>query len=86
MQIISLILSVASAIPVIDKWLGRLLEAYAAYKLEKLKQLNKRAIDEVIKSKDQRTLEDEEHSGKPSGIGTVVSSLPRMRDQSKDKL
>lgn len=83
-QIISALIAIASAVPVIDKWLGQLVKAYTEYRQKKLKEINKEAVDEAIKDRDQRPLESEEHSGKPSGVGTVVSSLPRMRDQSKD--
>ncbi len=76
MQIIATILAIAKAIPIIDKWLGELVAAYQAYKKKEVEESTKRAIDEGIKNQDQRPVESDQTSGKPSGLGTIRDSLP----------
>jgi|688.fasta_scaffold145895_3 hypothetical protein len=82
---INAIIALASTVPIINQWLEQLLQAYSEFKIKKLKELNKEAVDEAIKTHDQRKLESVQYSGKPSGVGTVVSSLPRMRKSSENK-
>lgn len=84
MQFISLLIAIASAVPIIDKWLERLILEYLKYKQDRIKQQNKDAVKDAIENHDQRPLESEQYSGKPSGHGTVIDSLPRMRDKKQD--
>lgn len=79
MQFVALVLAIAKAIPIIDRWLEVLVLEYVKHKQEQLIKLNKKIIEESIKLKDQRKIEDEEHSGEVSGSGTIVDHLPRMR-------
>jgi hypothetical protein len=85
-QLIPLILAVAKAIPVIDKWLGELFAAYQAYRKKEIEEATTRAINEGIKNQDQRPIESDQTSGKPSGMGTIRDSLPGIgvRDKGKD--
>jgi hypothetical protein len=85
MQAISLILALAKAIPVIDKWLGELAIAYQIYKKKEIEEATKRAIDEGIQNQDQRPIESDQTSGKPSGLGTIRDSIPgvKLRDKGK---
>jgi hypothetical protein len=86
MQVISFILALAKAAPIIDKWLGFLVSAYQEQKKKEIQEATKKAIDEGIKNQDQRAIESDQTSGKPSGMGTVRDSLPGvwLRDQGKD--
>jgi hypothetical protein len=86
MQVISVILALAKAAPIIDKWLGLLFVAYQEQKKKEIQEANKKAIDEGIKNQDQRPIESDQISGKPSGMGTVRDSIPGvwLRDQGKD--
>jgi hypothetical protein len=85
MQAISLILALAKAIPIIDKWLGELAVAYQAYKKKETEEKTKRAIDEGIENQDQRPIESDQTSGKPSGMGVVRDSIPNVRVRDKGK-
>jgi len=85
MQIVSLVIAIARAIPIIDRWLEMLVLAYTKQRQEELIKLNKKIIDEAIQKKDQRKIESESYSGRPSGHGSTVDSLPRMRNQTTDK-
>jgi hypothetical protein len=76
MQAISLILALAKAIPIIDKWLGELSTAYQVYKKKEIEEATKRAIDEAIKNQDQRPIESDQTAGKPSGLGVIRDSIP----------
>lgn len=79
MQFVALVLAIAKAIPIIDRWLEVLVLEYVKHKQEQLIKLNKKIIEEAIKLKDQKKIEDEEHSGKVSGSGVIVDRLPRVR-------
>jgi len=79
MQFVALVLAIAKAVPIIDRWLGLIVLEYVKHKQEQLIKLNKKIIEEALKLKDQRNIEDEEHSGEVSGSGDIVDSLPRMR-------
>lgn len=85
-QAIALILAIAKALPIIDKWLGELFAAYQVQKKKEIEEANKKAIDDAIKSQDQRSIESDQTSGKPSGMGTIRDSLPgvELRDKRKD--
>jgi hypothetical protein len=85
MQAISLILALAKALPIIDKWLGELFAAYLVQKRKEVQEATERAINEAIKNQDQRPIESSQISGKPSGLGSIRDSLPGvMRDKGKD--
>jgi len=85
MQFASLVIAFARAIPIIDKWLEMLVLAYTKQRQEELIKLNKKIIDEAIQKQDQRKVESENYSGRPSGNGVTVDSLPRMRNQTTDQ-
>jgi hypothetical protein len=83
-QLIALVLAVAKAIPIIDKWLGELFNAYQVQKKKEVQAETERAINEGIQNQDQRKIESDQMSGKPSGMGTVRDSLPGVvRDERK---
>lgn len=84
-QLIVAIIALAKAIPIIDKWLEKLFDAYVIYKDEKIKEQTQREIDQAIKDQDQRRIEGENHSGNYSGHGDIRTSLPGvMRDKKPD--
>lgn len=70
-QIISAILAVAKAVPVIEKYLDQLLTAYAKQRKKKIIEETIEAVDVAINTGDQRPLEAPEHSGVYSGHGTI---------------
>lgn len=84
-QLIALIISVARALPIIDKWLGELFSAYQEEKTRRVKAETERTINEAIKDQDQRKIESEQTSGKPSGMGDIRDSIPgvELRDKGK---
>jgi hypothetical protein len=85
MKFISVIITLAKAIPVIDKWLERLFDAYVIYKSEKSKEQTQIEIDRAIETQDQRRVENENHSGVYSGHGDIRTSLPGvLRDKKPD--
>jgi hypothetical protein len=78
--ILTLITSISKAIPVVDKWIEELVAAYIIQKKIWVMKENRKAIELAIKEQDQRGLEDEDFSGKPSGIGTIRDTLPGVRN------
>lgn len=86
MKVISFILALAKAAPIIDKWLGLLFLAYQEHKKKEIQKATKKAIDEGIENQDQRDMESDQTSGKPSGMGTIRNSLPGvgLRDKRKN--
>lgn len=85
MQVITAIMAVVKAIPIIDKWLEKLFIAYSAWKKEQAAEQTKKEIDQAIKDQDQRRVEGEDHSGNYSGHGDIRTSLPGvMRDKKPD--
>ena len=84
MNFFTLLFAIAKAVPIINAWLGQLVAAYTAYQTEQAKKQNRQAVKDAIETQDQTPLESEQYSGKPSGHGTVVDSLPRMRNQIED--
>lgn len=84
-KLIAAIIALAKVIPVIDKWLEKLFDAYVVYKSEKSKAETKIEIDRAIENQDQRRMESENHSGVYSGHGDIRTSLPGvMRDKKPD--
>lgn len=82
MRFIAVVITLAKAIPVIDKWLERLFDAYVIYKSEKIKEQTQIEIDRAIENNDQRKLENENHAGNYSGVGDIRTSLPGVvRDE-----
>ncbi len=84
MQFFAILFSLLKAIPVIDKWVELFVLNYLGWKKSRLIEINKKIIKESLELKDQRKLEDEERSGRNSGLGTVVESLPRLRIKKQD--
>ena len=83
-QIIALVLAIAKALPIIDKWLGELFSAYQVQKRKEIQAETERVINEGIQIQDQRKIESDQTSGKPSGLGTIRDSLPGVvRDKGK---
>lgn len=83
-QIIALVLAVAKALPIIDKWLGELFSAYQVHKRKEIQAETERVINEGIQIQDQRKIESDQTSGKASGLGTIRDSLPGIvRDKGK---
>ncbi|MCS6281470.1 MAG: hypothetical protein HUM72_12630 [Dolichospermum sp.] len=84
-QLIALVLAVAKALPIIDKWLGELFNAYQVQKKKEVQAETERVINEGIKNQDQRKIESDQTSGKPSRMGSVRDSLPNvgLRDKGK---
>ena len=75
-------MAIVKAVPIIDKWLERLLVAYSAWKAEQVAEQTKIEIDRAIDLKDQRRVEGENHTGKYSGHGDIRTSIPGvMRDE-----
>jgi hypothetical protein len=85
MQAISLILALAKAIPIIDKWLGELAIAYQVYKKEQVAEQTRIEIDLAVENQDQRKIESENYSGNYSGHGDIRTSIPGvLRDKKPD--
>lgn len=84
MKIISALVSIAKAIPIIQEWVKKVLLMYEEWKAKEEKKQTAKDVDLGIKEQDQRKLEDENHSGQYSGRGDIRSSLPGvMRDKKK---
>lgn len=84
MKIIALVVALVRAIPIINKWVELIVIEYTRQRQEQLIKLNKKLINESIKNKDQREIESSSYSGKPSGYGDIVESLPRLRNKTKN--
>jgi hypothetical protein len=78
-QVIAAILAIAKAVPVLDKWIGQLLDEYAKIKKLKIEKEAIEATNEAIETGDQRPLESSEHSGQYSGHGDIRDSLPGVK-------
>jgi len=78
--VISAILALAKAIPIINQWIEELTTAYAVSKMAALKKENLDAIRKAINERDQRDLEKavgNHHPGEPSGdAGSVIIDEP----------
>jgi len=75
-QTIALLLAIFKAVPTIEIWWERLVTQYVILKGLQIAKENKAAIVLALKEQDQRGIEDEEHSGKPSGVGTFRPYIP----------
>lgn len=83
-SVLSLLMAIFKAVPTIEIWWGRLLVEYVKLNKIKIARENKQAIISALKDGDQRGLEDEDHSGNPSGVGTFRPYLPGVvRNQKK---
>jgi hypothetical protein len=82
-QVLAVLLAIFKAVPTIEIWWGRLIAEYIKISKLKIAKENKAAIIKAIKDQDQRGLEDEEHSGKPSGVGTFRPYLPGVHNSKK---
>lgn len=86
MAIISGIIAVANAIPVIDKWLTTLFIEFAKARRASMKQENIDAIRKALQSDDQRDVENilspsqaGEASNAPGSV--IVDSLPGVHNE-----
>ena len=84
MQFFAILFTLIKAVPIIDKWAELFVLNYLEWKKTRLVEINKKIIKESLELKDQRKLEDEERSGRNSGLGAVVESLPRLRIKKQD--
>lgn len=73
---LSLLLAIFKAVPTIEIWWERLIVAYVKLNTIKIANENRDAIIAALKEGDQREIEDDEHSGNPSGVGTFRPYLP----------
>ena len=84
MQFFAILFTLIKAVPIIDKWAELFVLNYLEWKKSRLIEINKKIIKESLELKDQRKLEDEEHSGMISGLGAVIDTLPRVRIKKQD--
>ena len=84
MQYFTFIFAMLKAIPIINDWVESFVIHYLEWRKAQIIEANKKIINEAIKNKDQRELESNQVSGKPSGHGHIIGELPRMREQGKD--
>jgi hypothetical protein len=77
-SVMTLLLAIFKAVPTIEIWWERLIVEYVRINKLKIAKENKAAIVAALTGQDQRGLEDEDHSGKPSGIGTIRPTLPNV--------
>lgn len=84
MNYFTFIFSLLKSIKILNDWVELFVIEYLKWKQERLIEINKEEINNALKNKDQRRLESPEVSGKPSGVGHIVSELPRMRDKKSD--
>ena len=82
-SVMALLLAIFKAVPTIELWWVRIVTEYIKLKGMQIARENKAAIIKALQNDDQRGLEDEDHSGKPSGIGTIRDSLPNIVHKSK---
>lgn len=82
--IIALLTAIFKAVPTLEKWWERIVAAYLAQKTKWVETKNKDAIEEALRTGDQRGLEHESTSGQYSGVGTIRDSLPGVRDREQD--
>jgi len=82
-QIASLIIAISKILPVVQKLLEELFEQYKAEKRKRVIAATNAKVEKVIKEQDQRELEHETISGKPTGIGTIRTSLPGVMHKPK---
>ena len=84
--VVSLLTALFAAIPTFERWWESLMLEYIKLKKDRITKETREAIQNVFKEQDQRAIEDEDYSGKPSGIGTIRDSLPGVvRDPKKSK-
>lgn len=81
---IEAVLGLVQAIPILDKWMERLVAAYVASRISSMQQENREALRKAIELHDQRDLEaaiGHPSPGAPSGIpGTTLrDSLPGVK-------
>ena len=77
-SVMALMLAIFKAVPTIEIWWERLVVEYIKLSKLKIAKDNKAAIIKALQDDDQRGLEDEDHSGRPSGIGTIRPTLPNV--------
>lgn len=82
--VITLLTALFKAVPIMEAWWEQVLVEWIKYRKIQLKKETIKAINEALKDQDQRGLEHEDYSGKPSGIGAIRDSLPGVRNSKKD--
>jgi hypothetical protein len=85
LTIVNGIIAVSKLVPVAEKLLDLLFKEWAKYKNIKIAEATTEAVKEAIETRDQREVESEQYSGKPSGVGTIRDeSTIRVRVKKKD--
>lgn len=82
--VLSLLSAVFKAVPTIEIWWERLVVLWIQQKKLSIAKENRNIINEALKDHDQREIEHEDYSGKPSGVGTIVDSI-RLPNTVKNK-
>jgi len=79
-SVITIIIGIVKAVPIIDKWLEQLMHAYFLYKVSIMEKENVEAIRKLIEERDQRDFEKaigSKKPGEPSGDdGAVIIDRP----------
>lgn len=81
MTVFSAIVAVIGAIPALEAFFQSLMAFYISSQIDKLKAEHLIAIKQAIEGHDQREIEKlmgSEMAGKPSGIGSIVHSIPGL--------
>jgi hypothetical protein len=76
--VLALLTALFKAFPAMRKFYEDLQKAYKVQQDKAVVAANHEAVKDAIEQQDQRGLEDEAHSGKPSGVGTIRTSLPNI--------
>jgi len=81
MSIISLLLAIAKAIPIVDKWIQTLVAQYVNLRIETMRSENIKAIRSALIDHDQRELERSIGSKTPGEVSgdagaVIVDKLP----------
>lgn len=81
MSFINLLLSIAKAVPIVDKWIEQLSTLYFQTRIAEMKKENRDAIKTALEKQDQRDLERALGStiaGEPSGTpgSEIIDKLP----------
>ena len=85
LTIVNGIIAVSKIIPAVEKLLGLLFSEWAKYKNIKINEATIEAVNTAIQNQDQREIESEQYSGKPSGIGDIRPAAGiLMRKPKKD--
>ena len=85
MEILSFILGMIKALPIVDKWAERFVTLYINARIDSMRAENFEAIKNAIEKQDQRNIEKamgNPNAGKASGdAGTsIVDSIPGVHE------